>query len=195
MLGAPMGGRCLDALAARAQEQLPHFDATAMATMLWAFARLRYKPDAVLLRSCEAHAACNIASFAPRDLVCCYLPSEWTRAVLAHGTLARLFAVCSHYRKNCRAWDYIRDSMSCVMLMIGLFTCVFKGSQAADGGVGHVPVGVCNAAGAHGCCLPGFDGGTGAGVPAALRIHGCRGHSLGSCQAGTRCGHFAAARL
>ena len=69
MLGAPMGSHCLDALAARAQEQLPHFDATSMATMLWAFARLKYKPDAALLRSCEAHATCNVASFAPQDLV------------------------------------------------------------------------------------------------------------------------------
>ena len=103
MLGAPMGSHCLAALAAHAQEQLLHFDAKSMANMLSAFARLKYKPDAALLRSCEAHATCNVAAFAPQELVCCCFTSKWTWAVLAHGTAARVFVLPSVTRKVYRA--------------------------------------------------------------------------------------------
>lgn len=69
MLGAPMGSHCVDALAAQAQKQLPHFDAQELAILMWAFAKLSYSPDATLLRTCEAHATSSVDPFAPHDLV------------------------------------------------------------------------------------------------------------------------------
>ena len=71
MLGARMGSACLEALAAHAQKQLPRFEAKSMVNMLWAFAKLKHKPGAALLRDCEAHATRIVTSFAPQDLVRC----------------------------------------------------------------------------------------------------------------------------
>ncbi len=74
MLGAAMDSHCLDALATQAQVQLQHFDAQALATLMWAFAKLSYSPDATLLRSCEAHAVRIAGAFTSQCLVrCCFL--------------------------------------------------------------------------------------------------------------------------
>ena len=68
-LRVPVGGACLAAMTAQAQNQLPHIEAKPMANMLWAFATFRRKPDAALLRSCEAHGARIAASFESQALV------------------------------------------------------------------------------------------------------------------------------
>lgn len=67
-----MGPACLEALAAQALEQLPHFESQHMAMMLWAFSKLERNPGAALLRGCEAHAARICGTFTPQGLVRCY---------------------------------------------------------------------------------------------------------------------------
>lgn len=69
MLGMPVGGACLKALAGQALKELPRFEPRHLSNMLWAWAKLKHRPDAVLLRGCEAHAARTATSFAPQDLV------------------------------------------------------------------------------------------------------------------------------
>ena len=70
-LGERMGAACLEALAAQAQVQLPRFNAQALANMMWAFAKLNYRPEAMLLQSCEAHATRLARTFTPQEMVCC----------------------------------------------------------------------------------------------------------------------------
>ena len=73
-LGQPLGTACLEALAAQAQKQLPHFKPQDLANTMWAFAKLKLCPDAALLRSCEAHATRKAEVFIPQDLVrCCFV--------------------------------------------------------------------------------------------------------------------------
>ena len=66
-----IGGACLEALAAQAQEQLPHLEPRHLSNVLWAFAKLKHSPDAALLRGSEARATRTVASFTPQDLVRC----------------------------------------------------------------------------------------------------------------------------
>ena len=76
-LGERMGAACLEALAAQAQAQLPHFTAQSLENMMWAFAKLTYTPDKELLQSCEAHAVRTVGAFSPQSLVrCCLFQSS-----------------------------------------------------------------------------------------------------------------------
>ena len=70
-LGEPMGAACLAALATQGHAQLLQFTAQGLANMMWAFAKLNYRPDTTLLRSCEAHAVRTAATFTPQNLVRC----------------------------------------------------------------------------------------------------------------------------
>ena len=74
-LGERMGSACLEALEKQAQKQLPHFKPLELTMMMWAFVKLSYSPDAMLLRSCEAHAMRTAGTFNPQELVrsCFYL--------------------------------------------------------------------------------------------------------------------------
>ena len=67
-LGEPLGSACLEALAAQAQKQLPHFNEQALTNVMWAFAKLNHCPGATLLQSCEAHATCTAGAFTPQGL-------------------------------------------------------------------------------------------------------------------------------
>ena len=68
-LGERLSGACLEMLAAHAQKQLPHFKEQELAMTMWAFAKIDFSPDIVLLRSCEAHAARIAGAFTPQALV------------------------------------------------------------------------------------------------------------------------------
>ena len=70
-LGERMGVACLEALATQAHAQLSHFNAQNITNMMWAFAKLSYRPDSTMLQRCEAHAMRIARSFQPQHLVRC----------------------------------------------------------------------------------------------------------------------------
>ena len=72
-LGERLGGACMEALAAQALRQLPRFNAQGLVNMMWAFAKLDYSPNEMLLRGCEAHATRCAGAFSPSALVRCCL--------------------------------------------------------------------------------------------------------------------------
>ena len=83
-LREPMGGACLQAVAAQARQCLPHFASMDVADMLWAFAKLGYNDNA-LLQDCEAHVTSICDTLAPQQLVrCCTQTSRGCRARSAH---------------------------------------------------------------------------------------------------------------
>ena len=91
-----MGGACLEALAAQALKQLPHFEAQHMAMMLWAFAKLEHNPGAALLRGCEAHAVRICETFTPQGVVRCFERNLISNVFVQDPLLPvyRLRAVC-----------------------------------------------------------------------------------------------------